>query len=356
MTSTRTRITRLLLAVAVVVPSLVLATAPSFAAPTEEEVDAAQAKVDALGHELETQIEEYNDARYRLEQIRERLHEAKVQMDTAEEEAAAARQQLSDRAVEAYIGTGNQLDVLLEAQDFSEFSDRLTFMGAIAQSDADLAATADAAGQKAEWAADEYARAASEAKDKVAEMAALRETIEGMLAEQEAIYRELNIEYQDYLAEQRAQAAAAAAAEQAAANDDGSSAPNEPPLPPPPPANASAAGIAVNAALSVQGAEYVWGSAGPSTFDCSGLTSWAWAQAGVYLPHSASAQYSSLPRVPLSDVQVGDIIYYGNFGPHVALYIGGGQIVHARHPGPGGQVQRDGMYSYDQPWGAVRPG
>ena len=56
----------------------------------------------------------------------------------------------------------------------------------------------------------------------------------------------------------------------------------------------------------------------------------------------------------LSDVQPGDIIYYGNFGPHVALYVGGGNIIHARHPGPGGEVQLDGMYAYDRPWGAVR--
>ena len=104
------------------------------------------------------------------------------------------------------------------------------------------------------------------------------------------------------------------------------------------------------------GAPYVFGAAGPSSFDCSGLTSWAWAQAGVYLPHSASAQYSSLPHVPLDQVQPGDIIYYGNFGPHVALYIGGGSIIHARHPGPGGEVQQDSMYGYDRPWAAMRPG
>ena len=98
-----------------------------------------------------------------------------------------------------------------------------------------------------------------------------------------------------------------------------------------PPPNASAAAIAVSAAYSAIGAPYVFGAAGPSSFDCSGLTSWAWAQAGVYLPHSAAAQYSSLPSVPLSEVQPGDIIYYGNFGPHVAIYVGGGDD-HSRPP------------------------
>jgi cell wall-associated NlpC family hydrolase len=55
-------------------------------------------------------------------------------------------------------------------------------------------------------------------------------------------------------------------------------------------------------------------------------------------------------------VAVGDIIYYGNFGPHVALYAGGGHIIHTRNPGPDGGVQVDSMYGYDRPWGAVRPG
>src|SRR5262249_47375578 len=86
----------------------------------------------------------------------------------------------------------------------------------------------------------------------------------------------------------------------------------------PPPASGAGA-TAAAAAQSVIGAPYVFGAAGPSSFDCSGLTMWAWAQAGVYLPHSAAAQYASLPKVPLSDVQPGDIIYYDNFGPHVAI-------------------------------------
>lgn len=356
MTDTRRRITRLLVAAAVVIPSLVTVATSSLAAPTQADVEAAEAKLETFGHELERQIELYNDARYRLEQARARLHDAKVRMDTAEQEASAARAQLSNRAVEAYIGTGSQLDTLLEAQDFSEFSDRLTFMGAIAQSDADLAATADAAGQKAEWAADEYSRAVAEARANVEKMGELRATIEEMFVQQEALLAETKADYADYLARQEAAAAAAAAAEADAADDDGTTAPPPTTTLPPPPPNTSAAAVAVNAARAALGAPYVWGSAGPSTFDCSGLTSWAWAQAGVYLPHSAAAQYGSLPKVPLSDLQLGDIVYYGNFGPHVGIYIGGGQMIHARHPGPGGQVQLDSVYGYDEPWGAVRPG
>ncbi|MGZ4651045.1 MAG: C40 family peptidase [Kineosporiaceae bacterium] len=117
----------------------------------------------------------------------------------------------------------------------------------------------------------------------------------------------------------------------------------------------SAASVAIAAARSVFGAPYVYGAAGPGSFDCSGLTSWAYAQAGVSLPHSADAQYASFPRVPLSALRPGDIVYYGNYGPHVALYIGDGLIIHATHPGPGGGVHIDSLYGYDRPWGAVRP-
>jgi cell wall-associated NlpC family hydrolase len=118
---------------------------------------------------------------------------------------------------------------------------------------------------------------------------------------------------------------------------------------------APAAAIAIAAARSVLGAPYVYAAAGPSAFDCSGLTMWAYAQAGIALPHSASAQYASFPRVSLSALRPGDIVYYGDYGPHVALYLGGGLIIHATHPGPGGGVHVDSLYGYDRPWGAVRP-
>ena len=100
----------------------------------------------------------------------------------------------------------------------------------------------------------------------------------------------------------------------------------------------------------------VFGAAGPSAFDCSGLTSWAWVRQACTCLTPASAQYSSLPHVPLDQIQPGDIIWYSNFGPHVALYIGGGEIIHATHPGVGGGPHYDSLYGYDTPYAAMRPG
>ena len=132
--STPRRIVRLFLAVALVLPCLVVSLSPSRRrAPTEEEVNDAKAQVERLGHDLEIAIEAYNEANYQLSETQKLLADAKARMDAAMAEADAARDQLSDRAAEAYTGMGSQLDVLLEAQDFSSFSDRLTFMGAIAE-------------------------------------------------------------------------------------------------------------------------------------------------------------------------------------------------------------------------------
>ena len=78
-----------------------------------------------------------------------------------------------------------------------------------------------------------------------------------------------------------------------------------------------------------------YGAAGPSAFDCSGLTMMSWAQAGVGLPHSSSAQYGSGPHVASSALQPGDLVFYYQPISHVGMYIGNGMIVHAANPSTG---------------------
>ena len=94
-----------------------------------------------------------------------------------------------------------------------------------------------------------------------------------------------------------------------------------------------AAGKAVGFAMAQIGKPYVWGAVGPSSYDCSGLTSAAWAAAGHPIPRTSQAQWSGLTRVSLSSARPGDLIIYYNDATHVGMYIGGGQIVHAPRPG-----------------------
>jgi peptidoglycan DL-endopeptidase CwlO len=355
MTGTTRRFSRLAVAVVFVVPVIVgsLATT-STAAPSQADVQAARDKAEAIGHDLEIVIEQYNEARVQLNAIQEKLGAMRTEKAQADAEVRAATADLEARAVEAYTGAGSQLDLLLGAQDFTEFSDRLEFMGAVAQNDADLAAAAASARQRAEWAAQEYAEALGQQQDKLDAMQGQRASIEDMLAEQEALADQLNKEYQDYLARQRAAAAAAAAA--AEQNTDATpSVVNPPPdpgswNPPAPPPTGVGATAAINAAESVLGAPYVFGSADPNVgFDCSGLTMYAWAHGGVSLPHSSVSQASAGTVVPTSSMAPGDLLFFYSPISHVALYIGGGQMIHARHPGPGGEVQYGSVSGYGTP-------
>jgi cell wall-associated NlpC family hydrolase len=92
-------------------------------------------------------------------------------------------------------------------------------------------------------------------------------------------------------------------------------------------------GRAAQKACSLIGRPYVFGSEGPSTFDCSGLTKTAWASVGVHLEHYTRDQLGEGRAVSRSELQPGDLVfYYGDFH-HVGIYVGGGMIVHAPHSG-----------------------
>lgn len=366
---TRPRVTRLVVAALLVLPALVASVAPSLAAPSKQDVEAAKQKLLQAENQFAALNEQYNEAVYQLQQAQQHLADTLAMKKAAEAQAATARTALSKRAVQAYTDMGSQYEALLSAGSMSEFSDRLAYLGAITQNDANVASQADAAAQEAQWASQEYDQAVQDLQQKSNQLQTEQQAAQNALNQARQYAATTQANYNTwYQQQQQALAAAAAAAQQqqqqAAAAASQPAAQSPPPsssggttTPPPtiPPASGGA-GTAVAAAESVIGAPYVFGAAGPSSFDCSGLTMWAWAQAGVSLPHSAAAQYASLPKVPLSAVQPGDIIYYDNFGAHVGIYVGGGQIVQARHPGPGGQVQYSSMMGYDTPVGAVRPG
>ena len=98
--------------------------------------------------------------------------------------------------------------------------------------------------------------------------------------------------------------------------------------PAPAPATSVGQDIANNAQSKI-GSPYVWGAAGPNSFDCSGLTSWAYAQVGKNIPRTSDAQASAGTPVAINALQPGDIVSYYGGASHVGIYIGDGKIVHA---------------------------
>ncbi|WP_405552860.1 NlpC/P60 family protein [Streptomyces sp. NBC_01171] len=111
-------------------------------------------------------------------------------------------------------------------------------------------------------------------------------------------------------------------------------------------------GQAVRYALAQIGKPYRWGAVGPASFDCSGLTSRAWARAGTPIPRTSQEQWARLPHVPLNSLRPGDLVIYFPEATHVALYLGDGKVVQAPRTG---ETIKISPIAANPVLGAVRP-
>ncbi|MFC8501535.1 C40 family peptidase [Pedococcus sp. NPDC057267] len=235
--------------------------------------------------------------------------EAQARADQATAEAASIQREQQSLTVQ--LATLRKTSVALEQQ-------RQQGLAAAAAARAAAAAAAEQArlaAQRAQQARDAAARAAAEAAAQRAAQEAARQKAAAQAAQQAA----------DQLAAQQ----------QARPTPSPAPQPADPPPPPPPPSSGGV-GAVIAYAQAQLGKPYGWGAAGPDAFDCSGLTSMAWAQAGVYLAHYTGAQWAETSRVAISDLQPGDLVFYGSDGPsshHVGLYVGNGQMIEAPHTG-----------------------
>ncbi|HEU4997865.1 MAG TPA: C40 family peptidase [Lapillicoccus sp.] len=197
-------------------------------------------------------------------------------------------------------------------------------------------AAAKAAAEKAAREAEEKARAAA-AAEAAAKTAREQKAAADRAAAQKAAA--------DKAAADAARAAAAAASKPVTTKPTTTTKPPTTSVPPPPAPSGGVAAVIAFARAQL-GEPYVWGGAGPNVWDCSGLTMMAWRQAGVRLSHYTGYQWAETSRVPISQLQPGDLVFYGTSGPnshHVGLYIGNGQMIHA--PNPSTVVKIASIYS-----------
>jgi cell wall-associated NlpC family hydrolase len=179
------------------------------------------------------------------------------------------------------------------------------------------------------------------AKAVSAQMAAHRREIDAALADSKRVVAQLRAEDRERLAalaaQQRAAAAAAArkarqaVAERPSRDRPSSGGPGSP--------GSSRAAIAVRYALAQVGEPYSYNAQPPNSWDCSKLTTAAWAAAGVSLTPYSLAQAQQVRRISVSELQPGDLLFYFKGARHVAMYIGGGKLVEAASPENGVQVQ-----------------
>lgn len=197
----------------------------------------------------------------------------------------------------------------------------------------------------AEKRADELATASRKVRDKQRVLAARqkkqRDTVKARLRKVEALLATLSAERIAQLSRLEQQATAKA---QGALLASGALSSSRTP--------SEEGGEAVNYAVRQLGKPYVWGAEGPGSFDCSGLTSQAWAAAGRTIPRTSQEQWRQLPKVGLNALRPGDLVIYFPKATHVALYIGNGLVVQA--PRPGTRVKVSPVAS-NPLLGAVRP-
>lgn len=320
----------------------------SLAAPTEAELDAARERLMELEADFEIVVERYNLVHENLTSIQARIGTTELEVRKIERRMGVRHDAAVDVARELYMGGSNDaIEAVLVAEDFSDVESRLAYLRTTQKAQAEiferLAVDRSALESKLDQLEEDRAAALTAEQ----RLDGLREDIEGKLAEQRGEIEELNaaIERAERLAARRAAAAAEAAEEPA---------PIVPAAAPAPaPAPNGGAQAAVDAALSQLGKPYVWAAEGPDSYDCSGLTLWAWAHAGVTLPHNSGMQYAATPRVAQSDWQPGDLLFFGSPIHHVAMYIGNGQMVEAPYTGSQVRVVSASRSDYV---GAGRPG
>ncbi|MFJ4692771.1 NlpC/P60 family protein [Streptomyces sp. NPDC088766] len=302
-------------------------TAPDLTPPpaTNEDLEAVREKLDTLYHDAAVATDAYNATEEQAKKQSAELVELAKKIVEGREKLADLKNRAGAAARSQYRGGGLPDEAqLLLSDDPGEFLDgagrviqgqRATegLLGELTRTQEDLEQyTKDASAQWQKLEAQRKAKAAAQKK------------IEKQIAAAEKLESELEKEEKERLARLQEQAAQRA---QTAWLDtgvlDGVTA-----------GEGTAQGTrAVRYATAQIGKPYVWGAEGPDSFDCSGLTSRAWAGAGVAVPRTSQEQWRQLKRVAVKDMRPGDLIIYFDDASHVGMYVGDGMIVHAPRPG-----------------------
>lgn len=336
-----------------------------------QSVDEQRQKVDDIVDELErleekaTQLaEEYVAAIDTKDQLDAEIVDAEERLAAKQAELGQLRASLSDMALRSFVGGGSvPLGPLFEDSTNLNDAVKREELARVALSAGDVTtdeldalvddindekAALDRKRQQAEDLADSLESAQTDTEQKTAEYTKAR-------ADAEATLGSLIQEEE----ERRAAESARRVAEQAAANraasqssssgnasrsgssgssgsqtsssgggstapSGGGSVPNV----------SSRSGVAIQAAMAQQGVPYRYAASSPGVaFDCSGLTAYAWGQAGVGLPHQSRAQYASVPHVPKDQAQPGDLLFFYSPISHVSIYLGNGMQIHAPSTG-----------------------
>jgi cell wall-associated NlpC family hydrolase len=366
------------------------ATPESELASQRARAERLQAEIEANGNRVSILDEQYNQAVAAIQRTTDQLDADQAQVDAKTKETARIRGLLADRAAELYMDSGNPTPLgAFDVSSTQQLGSRSAYGAAAADQDTQLIDNAKAAIEDLGIQQHALTKARARAESEKAALDATRNEISAATARQQDLLAQVNGKIKGLVdeiqaAKEREQEAAARASMEAAAarqaaeaqaaqaalaaqpaqknttNANSSSGTTagtrggttaEPP-PQDLPAPSDHAQVAVQTAQAQLGKPYVYAAAGPDSFDCSGLTMYAWAAAGVSLSHNAEAQYLSLPHVPIDALEPGDLVFFGSPIHHVGLFVGNGTMIEA--PYTGVNVRYHTIYRSDFA-GAARP-
>ena len=326
-----------------------------------DQLEAAEEEVDRLSEELAIAVENKR-------QLEVEIVSTEVEIAAKQTELGGVQGQMSDLAIEAFVGggRGGSISGLLAPGGGPNESVQRQYLTEIAlnvglassdQLDALITDLDDLQGRLERDRADAEDLAARITQDEVTTQNEIDKLVDLNAKAERELGQALSAERA-----RRAAAAAAAAREEAeritggnggGGNGGGGSNP-EPFDPGSVPPSSSRGAIAVAAAKSQIGVRYIkYMSREGVGFDCSGLTGWAWEQAGISIPHQSRQQFNTTAHVPIKYIEPGDLIYFYSPITHVGIYVGGGMMVDA--PGPGRFV-RLAAVTFSKVTGVSRPG
>jgi peptidoglycan DL-endopeptidase CwlO len=351
-----------------VVVAALLAAVPGFADPIASKRAEAQqvlAQINQLDISLGRAVEAYDASTVKLQQIHKSLTVNHFEMNVARQNLKAADRRLEARLRDLYVSGGGDstLEVLLGAKNLDDVINRLDTANRVSDQDAQVLRQVKLFRRQVAVRGAALQRAHRTQQRVVADRAAAKARIQNGLADRQRLLSSIKGEIQRLQAEQAAQQALLAAQararlvqqqqqQQARLNATVVGATAQAPTSIGDPSTVTTVappshyGGVVGVAMAQLGKPYVYATAGPDTFDCSGLVVYAYGAMGVSLPHSSYALWNEGVYVSRDQLEPGDIVFFDGLG-HVGLYIGGGQFIHAPHTGTVVQISNlnDGWYA-----------
>jgi peptidoglycan DL-endopeptidase CwlO len=270
---------------------------------------AVEAQIDKRWNELEPVIEQYNNVHNTLLKNRAQQRSLSARLTPLQRQVDAAMSQVRGLATDAYMqGAPSALDAMIITGSPTGLTDKLTYLDQLARHQ----------------------------REQVAGVAKLRDELAGAKADLDVVTESVANRDAD-LAKRRADIEKEIKnLQQMRIQAYGSADANDGPYrlgPCPVTYTNDRGGRAAQKACDLIGKPYVFGSEGPDSYDCSGLTKEAWGSVGVHLEHYTKDQWNSTTPISKADLRPGDLVFYYSDVHHMAIYIGGGMVVHAPHTG-----------------------